>query len=102
MQNLPMKALVFSSDGNTSRWYGRAQLQAMLGKGLIQARRDGRTFAWLRYGEIACRTFVARKGPLAAMGRSQVYTIAGARRAVVGLKTIFPEDKGFFLPGNNL
>jgi hypothetical protein len=43
-----------------------------------------------------CRTFVARGGPLAAMGRSQDYTTRNERGRVDGFKRIFPEDWKYF------
>lgn len=44
----------------------------------------------------ACRTRTARGGPLASMGRSQVYTTVNSRRTVDGFKYLAPEDMPIF------
>jgi len=98
---MPSKFLVYSDDGNTSRWYGREAVADMLRKQLIEPRSGGRIFRFRGKGEppLCGRSYVARRGMLAAIGRSQVYTIPGKMGfGVSGHKPLYREDQRFFIP----
>jgi hypothetical protein len=98
---MPSKFLVYSEDGNTSRWYGREAIADMLHKQIIEPRPGGRIFKFRPKGSppLCGRTYVARRGLLAAIGRSQVYTIAGKFGfGVSGHKRLYREDRRFFIP----
>ena len=96
---LPHRLLVLAPGTDQSVHYVSRHVAArMLEK--KQARREGRNvLRLLHLADIPaheCRTFVARGGPLAAMGMSQVYTRSNVRGEVTGFKQIFAEDRPFF------
>ena len=64
----------------------------------------GRTVRLIVYHEMPqhlCRTRISAGGLLAALGMSQVYTIANERGAVHDFKRIYPEDRGCFNQATN-
>jgi hypothetical protein len=98
ISDLPNRVYVLEPGCDRGHFVPRRQAERMLEK--KQARREGRILRLRHYTEMpAClppRTFVARRGPLAAAGLSQQYTTANERGAVNGFKRIFPEDLHFF------
>src|SRR5512145_1684343 len=87
-------------DGTISREHAEQLLRSRQAK-LMAGGRAVRLIVYHEMPEHPCRTRISVGGLMAALGMSQVYTIANERGGVHDFKRIYPEDRACFHQATN-